>query len=350
MHQLLIAVDSVGIDPQGHTRPDSIYSGSRFLFPAGRSGPVIPVDCGSWHGILVETEVADPESPGAIECALTYTSIFSGRSAIQEHGLMRGLGLRDRLLEGLIAESNLFRYFERSCLANAIFPAHLQFLGNSYTQDLIPTFDRTEIEGRLSFRGKPVAFRNADRHGFAELYTLAEINQNVFVYAAREAGVALLTWEDVLRGRALTSSLTHELEGEFDFGLFKQSILPRRTIEEAADVLIQLVREHDFTFYKYQIPDLVSHTGRIDLARAVFDTIERFVEAVLSRLDVDEAAVIVTSDHGHLEQVSTSRGHPKSKVPTWYFGPEASKTSERLRRPEGIFEALTGAGLSRNRK
>ncbi len=96
MNQLLIAVDSVGIDPFGHSRPDSIYSGSRFLFPSERSGCVLPVTCGDWNGYLIETEVAPPDSPGAIECAITYTSIFSGRSAFEEHGLMRGLGLRDR--------------------------------------------------------------------------------------------------------------------------------------------------------------------------------------------------------------------------------------------------------------
>lgn len=257
---------------------------------------------------------------------------------------MRGLGLCDRVLEGLITDNNLFQRFERPCLANAIFPAHLRFLGNSYVQDLLPAFDRADVEGRLSFRGRPVSFRTADRHGFAELFTLAEINQNIFVFAARRANVPLLTWDDVRDGRALTSSMTHELEGEFDVGIFQQSPLSRRTVEEAAEVLTQLVRNHDFTFYKYQIPDLVSHTGRVDLARAVFDTIERFVEAVLDRLDVGEATVIVTSDHGHLEQLSASRGHPKSKVPTWYFGRDAGKAAERLMRPEGVFDVLATAG------
>ena len=34
--QILIALDSVGIDPLGHDRPVSVYSDSRFLFPRGR--------------------------------------------------------------------------------------------------------------------------------------------------------------------------------------------------------------------------------------------------------------------------------------------------------------------------
>lgn len=339
MHQLLIAVDSVGIDPLGHDRPDSIYSESRYLFPTGKTGGVLPVACGDWTGNLVETEVAAPDSPGAIECAITYTSIFSGRSALDAHGLMRGLGLRDQCLEQLIDESNLFAQFENPCLANAVFPAHLRFLGSSYVADLVPTFDREQIEGKLIFARRPVSFRGPDRSGFAELFTLAEINQNVFVYAARRAGVPLLTWDDVRQGRALTSSLTHDLERQFDVGLFDQAALPERTIDEAADILARLVQRHDFTFYKYQIPDLVSHTGRVDLARETFHTIERFIEAILNHLDPCRMSVIVTSDHGHLEQVEASGGHPKSKVPTWHFGSK-SDTADQLRRPEGVFEVL----------
>ena len=105
---------------------------------------------------------------------------------------------------------------------------------------------------------------------------------------------------------------------------------------------MNLAAEHDFTFYKYQIPDLVSHTGRIELARDVFKIIERFVESVLRRIDQTTTSVIVTSDHGHLEQLGSSRGHPKSKVPTWYFGADPERHAADLSRPEGIFRVLAG--------
>jgi bisphosphoglycerate-independent phosphoglycerate mutase (AlkP superfamily) len=117
--------------------------------------------------------------------------------------------------------------------------------------------------------------------------------------------------------------------------------LPPRTAEEAASILVKLATQNDFTFYKYQIPDLVSHTGRIELAREVFGVIEQFVESVLRQVDPRTTTVIVTSDHGHLEQLGSSRGHPKSKVPTWYFGQDAERHATVLSRPEGIFHALT---------
>src|SRR5947199_157783 len=112
-HRLLIALDSVGIDPLGHDRPESVYGASRFLFPYGRSGSLVAVDGAALPGILVETDVAGGAEPGAIECAITYTSIFSGQSAIHEHGLMRGLGLKERVLEQMVSRDNLFRHFPR---------------------------------------------------------------------------------------------------------------------------------------------------------------------------------------------------------------------------------------------
>jgi hypothetical protein len=184
--------------------------------------------------------------------------------------------------------------------------------------------------------------KGPNKYGFAELFTLAEINQNIFVHAARTAGLKLHTWEDVRCRQALTSSMSHQLEADFEF--FGLEPLPGHTPQAAAAILMSLAVQHDFIFYKYQIPDLVSHTGRIELAREVFETIEVFVEAVLRSIDPADTVVVITSDHGHLEQLASSHAHPKSKVPTWYFGPDPERTADRLRRPEEIFRLLAPMG------
>jgi hypothetical protein len=248
------------------------------------------------------------------------------------------------MLKELVAQDNLFRHFEKPCLVNAIFPAHLAFLGSSFVEDLVPRYDRHAVEEGLTFQNRPVRFKSAEKNGFAELFTLAEINQNIFVHAAREAGVRLRTWDDVRRRQALTASMTHELEADFHGLCFAGEPLPRHAPEQAAAILVSLARDHDFTFYKYQIPDLVSHTGRVESARAVFAVIERFVEAILDAIDPARTVVVITSDHGHLEQVAASHAHPKTKVPTWYFGPEPEANAERLRRPEAIFHLLAPFG------
>jgi hypothetical protein len=343
-HVLLIALDSVGIDPLGHYRPESVYAQSRFLFPRMQGPDPLPLTDAPVPGALVETVVAGEDQTGAIECAITYTSIFSGQSALEQHGLLQGLGLKEQTLKEMVHQDNLFRRFARPCLANAIFPVHLAFLGSSFVQDLVPAYDRKAVEAVLACDGRPIRLRGPDKHGFAELFTLGEINQNIFVYAAREAGLPLRTWDDVRRGQALTATLTHELENRFNWSALGQAALPLRSAEDAAKILAALAARHDFTFYKYQMADLVSHTGQVESARAVFDIIETFLGAVLSAIDPAETVVVVTSDHGHLEQVAFTRGHPKSKVPTWYFGPDAEVQASRLRRPEGIFHVIAEHG------
>jgi hypothetical protein len=336
-HAILVALDSVGIDPRGHDHADSVYRESSFLFPRGRRGPLIDVDA-PLEGALVETDVTSGHTSGAIECAITYCSIFTGRSAVERHGLMQGLGVREKLLEQLVAESNLFEAIPGGCLANALFPAHLPFLGGSYASDLVPHVSREEAGRAIAFRGAPVQLSGKDKHGLAELFTLAEINQNVFVHAAREAGVRLRTWRDVREGKALTSSLTHGLERDFAGGPFDDR-LPERSLEQAAAILADLSREHPFTFYKFQMPDLVSHTARVELARGVFREAETFLGALLTVVPRD-TLVVVTSDHGHLEQVGYGHGHPKSKVPTWVFGRGARPAAQNLTRPERIFDLM----------
>jgi hypothetical protein len=335
MHVVLIALDSVGIDPLGHERPESIYADSAFLFPRGRAdGPLpdAPVE-----GALVETDVTGGEDRGSIECAITYTTLFTGTDAVRAHGLVQGLGLREEVLDDLLAGDTLFRRFAPSAaLANAIFPAHLPFLRGSYVEDLLPSFSREQVEARVTLRGEPVRLAGPDKHGLAELFTLAELNQNPFVLAALRAGVRLRTWDDVRAGRALTSTLTHALERDLDLSLFDPTPLPARSVAEAAQVLADLSAEHRFVFYKYQLADLVSHTHRVELARETFAEIEAFVGALVRALP-SGTRVVVTSDHGHLEQVGFTRGHPKSRVPTWVFGPGAHAVAPALREPAAIF-------------
>jgi hypothetical protein len=339
-HGLLIALDSVGIDPLGHNRPESVYSESEFLFPRNRRGELVVLPDSPMEGALVETDVTGGQDRGAIECAITYTAHFTGQDAVARHGLLQGLGLREQLLKGMVDESNLFRLFPNACLANAIFPVHLPFFGSSFVQDLLPYHSREEVERSLCFQKEPVRLIGRAKRGLKELYTLAEINQNIFVYAARQAGVPLFTYDDVRAGRALTSSMTHELEDEFNFSCLGTTPLPLRSPQGAAAVLADLSAEHPFVFYKYQIADLVSHSGRLELARNVFRTIEQFLAAVLTRINAHCTTVIVTSDHGHLEQVEFHHGHPKTKVPTWYFGPDARRHAESLRKPEAIFHSF----------
>src|SRR5690606_35235215 len=142
-HVVLVALDSVGIDPLGHDRPDSVYAGSAFLFPRGRAGSLLDLPDAPVEGALVETDVTGGRTSGSIECAITYTTLFTGHDALEAHGLVQGLGLREQVIDDLLAGDTLFHRFASSAaLANAIFPAHLPFLRGSHVEDLLPALTR----------------------------------------------------------------------------------------------------------------------------------------------------------------------------------------------------------------
>src|SRR5260370_15763519 len=80
---ILIALDSVGIDPLGHNRPDSVYAQSRFLFPRRLGHDPCSLPDSPIPGALAETVVAGTDGRGAIEGGITYNSIFSRQSYLE---------------------------------------------------------------------------------------------------------------------------------------------------------------------------------------------------------------------------------------------------------------------------
>jgi 2,3-bisphosphoglycerate-independent phosphoglycerate mutase len=120
----------------------------------------------------------------------------------------------------------------------------------------------------------------------------------------------------------------------------------RRTAGEAADVLGRLVDEHDFVLYEYFLTDLVAHRGdssaKLEQARRA----EALVDAALARIDRGRHDVIVTSDHGNLEESHHGR-HTTNPVPFLVWGPRAARLAGTVREMTDVTPALvrlTGGG------
>src|SRR5207245_10827796 len=117
--------DCDGTAPCGPDRHECVYSDRRLLLPRGKRGEVLELSNAPLNGALVETDVTAGRERGGIECPLTYTSIFTGQSAVRRHGLVQSLGLKDQLLETMVAEHNLVSLFGDARLAQALLPAPL---------------------------------------------------------------------------------------------------------------------------------------------------------------------------------------------------------------------------------
>jgi bisphosphoglycerate-independent phosphoglycerate mutase (AlkP superfamily) len=90
-------------------------------------------------------------------------------------------------------------------------------------------------------------------------------------------------------------------------------------------VLAAIVAAHRFTLYEYFITDRVGHAQDMEGAFRVLASLARFVRAVLARVDLADTTVMLTSDHGNIEDLSI-RNHTRNFVPTliWGAGREAA--------------------------
>jgi 2,3-bisphosphoglycerate-independent phosphoglycerate mutase len=142
--------------------------------------------------------------------------------------------------------------------------------------------------------------------------------------AVEAAGLPFRTVEDLKGGRALYHDFTNR------FLVERGADVPTRTPEEAADVLAALAAEHSFTLFEHFIADRAGHEQDEAEALRVLSDLARFVRAVLSRVDLTRTTVVLTSDHGNVEDLST-RNHTLNDVPTLAWGPARLRVARRVR-------------------
>jgi hypothetical protein len=159
--------------------------------------------------------------------------------------------------------------------------------------------------------------------------------------AVEAARVRFRDLEDLRAGRAIFQDFTNGM-------LIERGIeVPARTPEQAAETLARLAEEHRFTLYEYFITDKIGHLQDMLAARVVLTNLSRLLRALLARLDLERATVILTSDHGNIEDLS-SRNHTLNPVPTLVWGEHRDSIARRVSTladiTPAIVEALTEKG------
>ena len=77
----------------------------------------------------------------------------------------------------------------------------------------------------------------------------------------------------------------------------------------------------------------------MSLARYILKRLNSFLLEVLARTDLDRTTVIVTSDHGNAEDLTT-RNHTRNPVPTLVWGAGRDSFVDRIRTLTDIPPAL----------
>jgi bisphosphoglycerate-independent phosphoglycerate mutase (AlkP superfamily) len=95
--------------------------------------------------------------------------------------------------------------------------------------------------------------------------------------------------------------------------------VPTRSPMDAAAVLSTLTRDHALTLFEYFLTDKAGH-GRIETPPASLLTdLDRVLGTLADDFDPAREALVVTSDHGNLEEMSHAR-HTRNPVPLVVYG------------------------------
>ena len=148
--------------------------------------------------------------------------------------------------------------------------------------------------------------------------------------AVTNAGLSLLTAEDLLAGRALSADFTGA--GWRTMLGFPDS--PVLDAPQAGRKLAALAKEYDFSLFEYWASDYAGHHQDMDKAVELMETFDAVLGGLVEMMNAsreggtlrvkDELLVVVTSDHGNMEDLSTRR-HTDANVPALVIGEKSAR-------------------------
>jgi hypothetical protein len=145
-------------------------------------------------------------------------------------------------------------------------------------------------------------------------------------YAATVGGQTLLNHLDLCAGRALAADFTgagwRDELGYHD--------TPVYTTEEAGQQLWQLAQPYDFIFFEHWPTDVLGHEGNLAGAVANFQRFDGFLAGLLQAADLANTLIIVSSDHGNVEDCSHGK-HTENPALTLLIGAPQLQYAQRIR-------------------
>lgn len=182
-------------------------------------------------------------------------------------------------------------------------PAVAEFLRNG---NLFNTFKKAGRHAAL-LNAYPPAYFKAIESG-RRLYSAIPL-------AVSSAGIPLKNAQDLASGRALSADFTSQGWRE-NLG-FKDAVL--LTPQESGNRLAALAQEIDFAFFEYWLSDYAGHHQDMDQAIHLLETFDGVLQGISENWDDAQGLVLVTSDHGNMEDMSTRR-HTQNEVPALLIG------------------------------
>lgn len=289
MSVILFFIDGLGIGEQNASNPLYELAGAEPLAIFQDQEPTLVFD-----GVLSRTD-ARLGVEGRPQSASGQTTILTGINAPKALGYHKQ-GFPNEALRNIIRENSIFLRLINAGVSSVAF-------ANAYTPRFFLERPRWVSATTVAVEAAGLQFRNID-----DLMAENAIYQdfsNVFL-----------------------------IEGGFQ--------LEERSPERAGEILARIGAENSFTLYEYFITDKIGHDQNFEAARRTLPLLARFVRSLLERTDLQRTTVILTSDHGNVEDLST-RNHTLNKVPTLVWGKDRFQIADKIGSLSDISPAIVTA-------
>ncbi len=152
--------------------------------------------------------------------------------------------------------------------------------------------------------------------------------------ATLAAEIPFRTEDDLLKKKAVYQDLTNEI-------LIEEWNIPTEKIAPfvAGKILGEIVSEHQFTLFDFFQTDIAGHRQDMNKAIEIVERLDQFIGGILDKIDIEETLIIITSDHGNIEDLSI-KGHTMNPVPTMLIGKSADKIKNDIRDLTDIVPAI----------
>ena len=219
-----------------------------------------------------------------------------------------------------------------------------QKIGEHYGPKPNPAVAKYLLNGNLFSQviktGKTAALLNAYPPRYFDAVDSGKRLYSAIPLAVTTAGLSLFDKDDYYAGRALSADFT----GYGWRGMLGFPDAPVYEPHAAGDKLAELANQYDFSFFEYWASDYAGHKQDMNWAIEQFKTFDDVLRGLLDQWDDQHGLILITSDHGNMEDLSTRR-HTDAKVPGLLIGSSEARAAfaSELNDLMGIYQRILKA-------
>lgn len=205
---------------------------------------------------------------------------------------------------------------------------------NAYpTAELRELLQDCGLFAQCARKGLTSTFLNAFRPESVGQLAAGTYRTTATTAAVLAAGLTVRTFAGLERGQGVT----HDITG----WSLRESGIPAPEVppETAADRALDTMSRFHFTLVEHFLTDMAGHARDFAMAGRLLDILDRFCARLIDRIDPLTQTLLVTSDHGNIEDL-TIHTHTKNPVPLVAAGRKSRAIVERCRSITDVAPAI----------